>query len=126
MHELMDKKTKEQLLEVFGGFVGTSTGSVLLNPSKLSSDLVVKVAEDLDISQVLSNLGELVAKSYVDSLEQQKLAARDIVDTQVVSLALARRIAKELMKSEEFTKRFFEHVKERGGWRAFLKVPFKA
>lgn len=120
----MDFRTRQQLLEIFAGPV--STGTVLTRSSNLSMDLASKVADEMDISGVFGNLGAIMAKAYVDELERRKLAARDATDCRMIAAGLARRVSKELFESEAFWTKFFEHIKERGGWQAYLKAPSKA
>lgn len=110
--------TLDELKKIFGeptseGFV--STGRVLTLPSAVSGEIANQVIATMDLTQILKDIGAVVAQQLATDLEAMALRPADYALLPDMPQMLAQRVAKELAKAPtEFTAALVDRLKLRG------------
>lgn len=86
----------------------------MTSPSSLDLDLVTMVAEEMDLSGVMRDLGTVVGRALADELEQRALKPSDYYQMPELSEKLANRIKNSVANSEEFAIAVAKILKLRG------------
>lgn len=118
MSKSRDQLAIDELQAVFGpqtenAFI--STGSVLVKPSSLSTDLASASIEAMNLAPVLTNIGVLCAQAIATELEGLALRPADYAGLPELPESVAKRVAKELAKAPtQFVAALIETLKARG------------
>lgn len=90
-------------------------GLTLIRPTKAQNEAVAKLAEDLDLAPLLTELAVLMADKFSDAVQQQGMRPADYWRMTGVPETLAARISAALKgKPPEFVSAFQASVKGRG------------
>lgn len=105
-----------KLTEIFApvGAGPAGTGTVLTSPSSIDADIAKMVAKELDLDQVLNDIGVVAARQLADELEKRTLRPADYADIDELAATLARRLARNLEGSEVFARALKKHLNLRG------------
>ena len=110
------KDTVRALEEVFApiGAGPNGTATVSTTASSLDADLVTMVAEEMDLTDILRDVGIVTARKLADELERRALKPSDFADMPELVQLLAKRLKKALADSEEFSQALYKQLKMRG------------
>lgn len=111
-------KVREELAAILGtptneGY--TTTSKVLTLPSGVTKELATQAIEQLDLTQVLKDIGAIVAREIANELEAMNLRPADYVALPDMPQMVASMVAGELASApEEFVQALIEQLKLRG------------
>lgn len=113
----MNPETRRQLMEVFGdptNVAPAGTGAVLTRPSKLDQEFAIQIVQALELDTVFRDLGAVVARELADEMESQGMKPSDYRFAEGLGQSLAKKIAKNIAKSEVFETALRLHLGMRG------------
>jgi hypothetical protein len=93
----------------------TTSAKVLTMPSGVTKELATQAIEQLDLTQVLKDIGVIVAREIANELEAMNLRPADYVALPDMPQMVASMVAGELASApEEFVQALIEQLKLRG------------
>lgn len=113
----MATNLKDQLMEVFGGggqVAPGGTAAILVRPSTIDMELAAQVVKRTSMDRVCRDLGAVAAREVADELQRQGLKPADFATLEDLPQVVAKRIAVRLLRSEEFSRSFLQHLGMRG------------
>jgi hypothetical protein len=92
-----------------------STSQALNSPSEVSKELALQAIESMDLSQIMKDLGALVAGQIAIDLSAMSLKAADYANMPDMPQMVADRLGKEIQKAPtQFVAALIENLKLRG------------
>jgi hypothetical protein len=118
VNTIMDPETRRRLAEVFGdptNVAPAGTGAILTRASKLDMEFATRVIQGMEMDRVFRDLGVVVAREMADEMERRGLKPSDYKHLEGLAQMAARRVIKNVAKSEVFEASLREHLGLRGG-----------
>jgi hypothetical protein len=113
----MKSDLQHQLEDVFGGggqVAPGGTGAVLTRPSALSMEVAAQAVKSMPLDQIYRDLGAIAARVVADELESRALRPADYASLPDLPGVVAKRITGYVLRSDEFSRSFLQHLSSRG------------
>lgn len=112
----MQKKAIKDLEAVFGlNEIKTTTGFVMVQPSSISHELVLKVVKEFPLDTIMKDLGVVVARELANYIEAMAMRPADYAEVEDLGTVVGDRIMQALGKdSQIFTDALRAQLRVRG------------